>query len=117
MEFDIKLDSFNKSYSVGVKEFYIQYNISVVVNITYSEKSMDFNIINLILTVNFLFIQGSYTIKNNKAQPPTVNLIKFLNKKQKISQFGQMYTYCKVEFLVQTIIFSLKCFWKRKKRE
>ena len=36
-------------------------------------------------------IQGVYTIKNNKAQPPVVSMIKFLSRKEKIAEFGQMY--------------------------
>lgn len=77
MEIEILLDSFNKTYNVGD-------NITGTINVTSNEKNLEF----LQLNINFI---GSYNIKNNKANPPTVSVIKFYSKKLKIEENGKMY--------------------------
>ena len=85
MEIDIRLDSFNKTYNAGD-------NILGTLNITSSEKQFSFNHMSLTVIVYFLSltIQGSYTIKNTKVNPPAVSIIKFYLKKQKIADVGNM---------------------------
>ncbi len=53
MEINIELDSFNKIYNIGD---YITGNISISNN----EKTLDFDFMNLILTVIILFIQNIF---------------------------------------------------------
>jgi hypothetical protein len=76
MEIDIQFDSFNKTFYKGS-------NISGSVIISCNERVQEYSSINVVLI-------GSYSIKNNKVNPPSVSIIKFYLKKIKISENGKL---------------------------